>query len=401
MALPPNIATPTLVTGKTNQSQVVDVYANNKEIQDNSAQNSITTVLTGAVNSLFGNTVSGVLNVLNSDKFVDDMGSLINKTVRGEMNVGLIKNTLRDYKNGALTSILEANGIPDVRNLKENLLQDVGDNVKGLAFGSVKGFVDNLAPGLLDQVGIKSFDDCKNVYDQTAQEIRSLKNIDSNDITAFLQTADLDGLGLPPIVQYNLDVSRTILGSCNEIINTILSPDSQITDISDNNLDNAILTSATTPLVQKDDDQLNEYVLYSFGTDKKKLMAYINAMTPKAVEMGAFRWLSKAAEKTSTQNVSWACGKGTKNFLGKITVYPLPMGSVEQADVEERIIKALEIVTWCKRTAFNMEHFRGIGNSVYNVLQYGPYAQIAALAKKVGSDTGSIISPEYADYLIS
>lgn len=391
MALPPNIATPTLVTGKTNQSAVVDVYAANPEIQDNSAQNAIKTVLSGAVNSLFGNAVNGVLHVLGTDKFVGDMTGLVNKALNGEINSSLVKNTLRDYKNGALTSILEATGIPDVRNLKDNLLNDVSTNVKGLAFGSVKGFVDNVAPGLLDQVGIRSFNDCKNVYDQTAQEIRSLKNINSDDVTAFI------GENL----QLSLDVSSTVLGSCNDIINTILQPENRITDINDNNLDNAILTSATTPLVEKDDDQLHDYVFDSFGTDTKKLNAYIVAMTPKAVEMGSFRWLSKAAEKTSTQNVSWACGKGVKNFLGRITVYPLPIGSVERTDTEDRIIRALEIVSWAKRSAFNMEQFRGISTSVYNVLQYGAYAHLAAMARQVGADTGSIITPEYADYLIS
>ena len=186
MALPPNIATPTLVTGKTNQSQVVDVYKNNAAVQDGAAQNTISSVLSGAVNSLFGNTAKGVFKVLESDKFTKDMGQLVRKAIKGDLNSNIVKETLREYKNGALSSILEANGIKDVKLLKDNILKDVGNTVKGIAFGSVKGIVDNVAPGILDQVGIKSFDDCKNVYEQTAAEIRSLKDINSSDVLFLL-----------------------------------------------------------------------------------------------------------------------------------------------------------------------------------------------------------------------
>ena len=159
MALPPNIATPTLVTGKTNQSQVVDVYENNAAVKDGAAQNSISSVLSGAVNSLFGNTAKGVFKVLESDKFTKDMGQLVRKAIKGDLNSNIVKETLREYKKGALSSILEANGIKDAKVLKDNILKDVGNTVKGIAFGSVKGIVDNIAPGVLDEVGIKSFDD--------------------------------------------------------------------------------------------------------------------------------------------------------------------------------------------------------------------------------------------------
>lgn len=33
--------------------------------------------------------------------------------------------------------------------------------MKGIAFGSIKGMVDGYVPGLLDDLGIKSFDDAK------------------------------------------------------------------------------------------------------------------------------------------------------------------------------------------------------------------------------------------------
>lgn len=392
MALPPNIATPTLVTGKTNQSQVVDVYENNAAVKDGAAQNSISSVLSGAVNSLFGNTAKGVFKVLESDKFTKDMGGLIRKAVKGDLNSNTVKETLREYKNGALSSILEANGIKDVKLLKDNILKDVGNTVKGIAFGSVKGVVDNVAPGILDEVGIKSFDDCKNVYDQTAAEIRSLKDINSNDVRAFIG----DNLEL------TMNVSSTVLGSCVDIINTILTPEERITDISDSNIDNAILVSATTPLIEEDNAVMNEYILDSFGDDEKKLMDFITAMLPKAVERGAYRFINKAAVKTSKENVSWAIGSSSQAFLSKVEVKPLPSNSQSRNATQEEIINCLEMVSWTPRVKFNVGSFSGITDSVYEVLKYGSYANLATLARTAQPlSATTAIQSNYADFIIT
>lgn len=392
MALPPNIATPTLVTGKTNQSQVVDVYKNNAAVQDGAAQNTISSVLSGAVNSLFGNTAKGVFKILESDKFTKDMGGLIRKAVKGDLNSNIVKETLREYKKGALSSILEANGIKDAKVLKDNILKDVGNTVKGIAFGSVKGVVDNVAPGILDEVGIKSFDDCKNVYDQTAAEIRSLKDINSNDVRAFIG----DNLEL------TMNVSSTVLGSCVDIINTILTPEERITDISDSNIDNAILVSATTPLIEEDNAVMNEYILDSFGEDEKKLMDFITAMLPKAVERGAYRFINKAAVKTSKENVSWAIGSNSQLFLSKLDVKPLPTNTQSRNAVQEEIINCLEMVSWTPRNKFNVGSFSGITDSVYEVLKYGPYANLATLARTAQPLTATTaIQSNYADFIIT
>lgn len=392
MALPPNIATPTLVTGKTNQSQVVDVYKNNAAVQDGAAQNTISSVLSGAVNSLFGNTAKGVFKILESDKFTKDMGGLIRKAVKGDLNSNIVKETLREYKNGALSSILEANGIKDVKLLKDNILKDVGNTVKGIAFGSVKGVVDNVAPGILDEVGIKSFDDCKNAYDQTAAEIRSLKDINSNDVRAFIG----DNLEL------TMNVSSTVLGSCVDIINTILTPEERITDISDSNIDNAILVSATTPLIEEDNVVMNEYILDSFGEDEKKLMDFITAMLPKAVELGAYRFINKAAVKTSKENVSWAIGSNSQLFLSKLDVKPLPTNTQSRNAVQEEIINCLEMVSWTPRNKFNVGSFSGITDSVYEVLKYGPYANLATLARNAQPlSATTAIQSNYADFIIT
>lgn len=392
MALPPNIATPTLVTGKTNQSQVVDVYKNNAAVQDGAAQNTISSVLSGAVNSLFGNTAKGVFKVLESDKFTKDMGQLVRKAIKGDLNSNIVKETLREYKNGALSSILEANGIKDVKLLKDNILKDVGNTVKGIAFGSVKGIVDNVAPGILDQVGIKSFDDCKNVYDQTAAEIRSLKDINSNDVRAFIG----DNLEL------TMNVSSTVLGSCVDIINTILEPEERITNISDNNIDNAILVSATAPLIEEDNAVMNEYILDSFGNDEKKLMAFITAMLPKAVERGAYKFINKAAIKTSKENVSWAIGSNSQIFLSKVVVKPLPTNTQSRNAVQEEIINCLEMISWTPRNKFNVGSFSGITDSVYEVLKYGSYANLATLARTAQPSTATTaIQSNYADFIIT
>lgn len=392
MALPPNIATPTLVTGKTNQSQVVDVYKNNAAVQDGAAQNTISSVLSGAVNSLFGNTAKGVFKILESDKFTKDMGGLIRKAVKGDLNSNTVKETLREYKNGALSSILEANGIKDAKALKDNILKDVGNTVKGIAFGSVKGVVDNIAPGILDEVGIKSFDDCKNAYDQTAAEIRSLKDINSNDVRAFIG----DNLEL------TMNVSSTVLGSCVDIINTILAPEERITDISDSNIDNAILVSATTPLIEEDNAVMNEYILDSFGEDEKKLMDFITAMLPKAVERGAYRFINKAAVKTSKENVSWAIGSNSQLFLSKLDVKPLPTNTQSRNAVQEEIINCLEMVSWTPRNKFNVGSFSGITDSVYEVLKYGPYANLATLARNTQPlSATTAIQSNYADFIIT
>ena len=392
MALPPNIATPTLVTGKTNQSQVVDVYENNAAVKDGAAQNSISSVLSGAVNSLFGNTAKGVFKVLESDKFTKDMGQLVRKAIKGDLNSNIVKETLREYKNGALSSILEANGIKDAKALKDNILKDVGNTVKGIAFGSVKGIVDNIAPGVLDQVGIKSFDDCKNVYEQTAAEIRSLKDINSSDVRAFIG----DNLEL------TMNVSSTVLGSCVDIINTIIEPEKRITDISDSNIDNAILVSATTALIKEDNSVMNEYILDSFGNNQKQLTDYITAMLPKAVELGAYRFINKAAEKTSKENVSWAIGSSSEAFLSKVIVKPLPTNTQSRNMTQEQIINCLEMVSWTPRNKFNVGSFHGITDSAYEVLKYGAYANLATLARNARPlSATTAIQSNYVDFIIT
>ena len=392
MTLPPNIATPTLVTGKTNQSQVVDVYENNAAVKDGAAQNTISSVLSGAVNSLFGNTLKGVSKVLESDKFVKDMNGLVQKAVRGEINSSTVKATLREYKNGALSGILEANGIKDVKLLKDNIIQDVGSAVKGIAFGSVKGVVDNVAPGVLDQIGIKSFDDCKNVYEQTAAEIRSLKDINSHDVRAFI------GENL----ELTMDVSSTVLGSCVDIINTILEPTERITDINDDNINNAILVSATTPLIENDNAVMNEYILDSFGENEKGLRDFITAMLPKAVDKGAYRFINKAANKTSKEDVSWAIGTNPQTFLANVTINPLPTSTQTRNAIQEELVSALEMVSWTDRTKFNVGVFKGASDSVYDVLKYGPYATMVSLARNAQPlSATTAIQSNYADFIIT
>ena len=131
--LPGNIATPTLVTGKTNKSQVVDVYA--KSPVEAKAQNMISSVLNQMNGTVLENSKNAVIKILDSNRFYTDLGGIINKFATGGLTKDALKGALKDYKKGALGTILEANGAKDLDSLKDNILGAVEGNVKKLAFG--------------------------------------------------------------------------------------------------------------------------------------------------------------------------------------------------------------------------------------------------------------------------
>lgn len=74
MALPPNIATPTLVTGRADDTKWLMSTKNNTAVKDGAAQNSISSV--SLVQLILYLVMKGVFKVLENDRSTKDMGQL-------------------------------------------------------------------------------------------------------------------------------------------------------------------------------------------------------------------------------------------------------------------------------------------------------------------------------------
>ena len=391
MSLPPNIATPTLITGKTSQSQVVDVYSSVPAVQDNVAQNSISSVLAGAVNSLFGNTISGAMKVLESDRFVKDMTGVIDKIKTSDMSSDSVKNILKEYKNGALSTILEANGVKEVGELKDNILSNVSTNVKNIAFGSVKGIVDNIVPGVLDESGIKSFDDCQKIYSAISDDIRSLNRKTSNTTEVYIDES----------TSTTLAVSSLVLDSCIDIINNILEPSKRITKTTDTDIDNAVLVSATASLIKDDNPEMNKYILDSFGDNTDALNLFVSTTINDAAKLGAFSYINEAGKKTSPQFASWAISTPLEDFSTALVI-PRTLTEEERLAKETEVISAFEIVSKKKKTKFTPATFAKLSNSAYELLKYGTYGTLIGVGKNLGTDSATdIIANNFSDFIIT
>ena len=140
MAQAVTIAKPTFVTGKTNQSQTVDVYKGEQDL--NLAQNGIVSVLSNIGSSIIEDTKKGVLSVFKGEKFVKDAGALLDDVLKAGLKGESVSAILKNYKKGALTSILNASGLKDVEKFGKDFAEGLTVGVKDLAFGSVKGFID-------------------------------------------------------------------------------------------------------------------------------------------------------------------------------------------------------------------------------------------------------------------
>ena len=407
MSLPANIATPTLITGKTNQSQVVDVYEGSTVVQDGAAQNKISSVLSGTAENLLSQGKDALSNILKSKDFKGDMKSLLKAAIKGDINSDMVKDKLKAYKNGALSSILEANGIGDPKKFRDDFVEGLELGMKGIAFGSIKGMVDGYVPGLLDDLGIKSFDDAKRVYEETSEDLKNLKNdfkISKNDVIVYLEQMAGDDLGniSEDLLEIAVDISGTVLDNCIDVLNTVLEPELKVAKTKDQKLDTAILASATTPIVEVDHVTLNEYVLDSFGEDKKGMTDYLRAMIPIAVQKGSYKFITVASRKLSKEEISWMVGMSKGDFLTKVNINPLPSNAVDRLAIQEEIITAIEIVSLEDRSKFNPGAFKGLTDSAFEILKYGQYANIASLGKFNKPLTATeIMNANFNDFIIT
>lgn len=362
MPLPPNIATPTVVTGKTTQSPVVDVYAENPTIQDNVAQNTIKSVLTGSASSLFGELTKGVNNLLKSESFNTDLGTLIGKAINGEINTQMVKDTLNGYKDGLLNGLMSSVGVSSLSELKENVIQAAGDTL----FGNVQGIVNNFAPGLLDSQGIKSFDDMKKTYNKIADEVKSLKDLNSDNALAFLSDGSM----------VTSRLANDVLATSVNIVGGVLETGKNLVSQVNRKLDTAILKTATLPLIGENNSATNDFILDAFKDKPDELNDYLTSAMSDIAKVGAYDFINKSAEILSKENISWMMNSSTSSttteFVSSISIGGAkPLTSEDIKKKEEEIIKSIEIVSGAMEGQLKISDFQNISDEAKNILKYG------------------------------
>lgn len=373
--LPGNIATPTLVTGKTDKSQVVDIYDSSGI--EAKAQNMINSVLDSADGTILESTKNAMVKLIDAKNFYKDLGGVINKFAAGGFSKDSLKSALKDYKKGALNTILEANGVKDLDTLKDNLLGAVQGNVKEFAFGYAKGFTDVLAPGVLDANGIKSFDDAKNLY----------KNIDAmvNDFSNMNSEAWLD-LGLEQATPFLSGLSAGMLEKTLEVLDDTLGIGIRDIKVSDKELDNAILTGVCKGLIVENNPTLNDFIFTSFGgLDKpenvEKLERFVSTSTVNAAESGSTDFIIKAADFTSPSFVRANLGGKADDFLLNMQV-PKCINEADRLKAEADILKSMAVVTGKAENEFDLTMYSKVSKDAKQVLKFSEqYAADVAISE--------------------
>lgn len=373
--LPGNIATPTLVTGKTDKSQVVDIYDNSGF--EAKAQNMINSVLDSADGTILEATKNAAVKLIDSKRFYSDLGGVINKFAAGGFSKDALKGALKDYKKGALNTILEANGVKDLDTLKDNLLGAVQNNVKDFAFGYAKGFTDTLAPGVLDGYGIKSFEDAKKLY----------KNMDAmiNDFSNMNTEAWLD-LGLSQAAPYLSGVNSTVVEQTLAVIDQTLGTGELDIKVSDKELDNAILTGVCKGLLLDNSPVINDFIFTSFGDltqpkNVEKMEMFVSTSVSNAAEAGSTDFLIKAAGFTSPSFVRANLGGKVDEFLSKMQV-PKVTKEEDRLKAEQDILKSISIVTGKMEDEIDLTMYSKVSKDAKQVLKFSAeYAADVAISE--------------------
>lgn len=364
--LPGNIATPTLVTGKTDKSQVIDVYANNGI--EAKAQNMINSVLNAANGTILEKSKNALVSIVDAKNFYPELAGVITKFAEGGYSKDALKSALKDYKNGALNTILEASGVKDLEALKDNLLGAVEGNVKEFAFGSVKGFADTLAPGLLDNAGVKSFNDAKKLYDNMDSMITDLSNMNSE---AWLDSS----LG------FVAGMNAGVLQKSLEIIDETLGTGTRAINVNNNELDNAIMTGICQGLVAENNPTVNDFIFTSFDNKPEKLEKFISTTTADAAAGGSSDFIIKAADITSPSFIRANMGGNADLFLSNMQV-PKCISEPERLAAEVNIVKSMSIATGKEPAEFDLEMFSKVSPDAKQVLKFSEqYAADVAISE--------------------
>lgn len=392
--LPGNIATPTLVTGKTDKSQVVDAY--DSSTIESKAQNLINSALNLTNGTILETSKNALVKVIDSKRFYNDLGTMINKFAKGGFTKDSFNSALGDWKKGALGTILQANGVSDLEGLKKNLLGSVETNVKDFAFGGVKGFVDTLQPGLLDSVGVKSFSDAKKIYDAIDHDVRAIADMNTE---AWIDASTPFVLGLSTVtLQASVDIINSTLGTESKPI-TINSTDREI--------DNAILTGVSRDIISEDSPILNDFLFTNFGdlsneANMAKAELFVSTTVSDAASNGSIDYLIKAANTTSTSFVRSNITSPVEDFLAAISFNNKFTNETERQQNEDLIINALEIVTGFNRDDVNLETLKGLSSDAQEVLKYSPtYGSTIAISQTLEDYTTGTFMSAFPDYIIS
>lgn len=385
--LPAKVADTAFSTGKTNQSKVVDVYANTPQAS-NLAQNQITSVLTG----VGGDLLKGVEKILGGDKFVKGLTETTKAFLKGDPSSGeKVKSLLKEYKGGGLSGMLETGTVKELKSFGDGIVKGVEGNVKDLAFGSIKGFVDKIVPGVLDGAGVKSFNDAKKLYDGMEDAIS-----DTRDMVTRIFSDDDD--------KNNRDVAALntlVLDSSVQVINSILEPSQPITIRSTNiEIDNAILASSTTSLIEEDNVEINNKIFTAMENDEVREL-YVSSVVDTAAEAGAINFLILAAEKTSDSFVKGNLYTSLAKFLTKVK-FTTPETDAARTALQTKLIRAMSIFTGEADAALSMETFRSLPERVKDVMifntTYGPLVGMAtAVQETTFQDTFSSSFPDLVE----
>lgn len=369
--LPGNIATPTLVTGKTDKSQVVDVYDSSGI--EAKAQNMINSVLNAADGTILENTKNAAVRLIDAKNFYADLGGVINKFAEGGFSKDALKGALKDYKKGALNSILEANGVKDLDKLKDNLLGAVQSNVKEFAFGAVKGFTDNLSPGLLDENGIKSFADAKKLYDNMDAMVSDFSKMNTE---AWIEA------GTP----FATSLSAGVLEKTLSILDETLGTGELSAKVSDKELDNAILTGICKGLVVDNSPVVNDFIFSSFGdltqpANAEKLEMFVSTSVADAASVGSSDFLVKAAGLTSPSFVRANLKGKEDDFLSNMQV-PICLNETDRLKAEQDILKSMSIVTGQMEDEIDLTMYSKVSKDAKQVLKFSAeYAAEVAISE--------------------
>lgn len=363
------LAKPTFVTGKTNQSQVLDVYQNSPDL--NLAQNNIISVLSGVGDDLIENTKKGIMSVFKGEKFVKNAGALLDDVLKTGLTGGSVSAVLKNYRDGALTSVLQATGIKDIENLGKDFSKGLTAGVKDLAFGSVKGFVDQVAPGVLDQAGIKNYKDAKVLYDSINNEIENGKSFSEILIGNKKVTLGLSSF----LMDTSLDIVSTALG--------ITEPLEKAKDLV---LDSTILTIAAKSLIAENDPDMVDYIFSSIGDPELKKM-FVAQSTTDAVSSGSFNYVNAAANATSPSFVKGVNQTPVSDFLSSIKIR-LPGTNQEMLSIAEQLDKAIETLTGKEGSDVPVETFSKMSDVAYDVMiRSDKYMDQIGIAKAIGVGT--------------
>lgn len=365
MATSVTIAKPTFVTGKTNQSQVVDVYKGSAELS--LAQNNIVSILSGIGSDLIEDTKNGVLSVFKGEKFVKNAGALLDDVLKAGLTGQSVSAVLKNYKEGALTSVLNASGLKDIEKFGRSFTEGLTHGVKDMAFGSVKGFVDQVAPGVLDQAGIKNYKDAKTLYDSINNEIENGKSFSEILIGNKKVTLGLSSF----LMDTSLDIVSTALG--------IAEPLEKAKDVV---LDSTILTIAAKSLIAENDPDMVDYIFSSIGDPELKKM-FVAQSTTDAVSSGSFNYVNAAAAATSPSFVKGANQTPVSDFLSSIKI-KLPGTNQEMLSIADQINKAVETLTGKKDEDVPVETFSKMSEVSYEtMIREGKYLDQISIAKVI------------------